>query len=54
MEEKVEAIKASDLLKLMDVVQAAVSLYNELERGSVDLTGATNTRHWAMRSRLWG
>ena len=26
-----EAIKASDLVKLMDVVQAAAALYNELE-----------------------
>lgn len=31
-EKEVEAIKASDLLKLMDVVKEATGLYNALER----------------------
>lgn len=30
-EREAEAIKASDLLKLMDVVKGATGLYNELE-----------------------
>jgi len=32
IEREAEAIKASDLMKLMDVVQAATGLYNAIER----------------------
>lgn len=37
-EKEVEAIKASDLLKLMDVVKEATGIYNELERAKTTMT----------------
>ena len=39
VEDTIEAIKASDLLLLMDVVKEATGLYNALERRRIDAIG---------------
>lgn len=38
VEDTIEAIKASDLLLLMDVVKEATGLYNHLERAKTAMT----------------
>jgi hypothetical protein len=45
-EEKVEAIRASDLMKLMKVVEMATGLWNEIEKA--------HSETWTCELETWG